>query len=777
MKKIFHIIFLFVSANAVAQYNAGDFSRKFNDYYSIWQKKKLHLIFNQDKVSPGDTVYFKAYFLSEDLSGVPGHQVIELHVVNASGNSILQSKFAVTNGIGKNQIVIPPTVTQGFYVVTAFSSWMLNFEPSFFFTKTITVVERNALSIQKKQELRAAVEGNRLTNGLTSRVVVSTDPSSVVQIIDASGVTVGHTLTDTTGIGSINFFPRENHSYFAQRIGDVKKLPLPLVEKEGLAVVTSRDKDGSTKFFVTSTPGLWNKELIAITTARDKIVYSYGFTVNSSGSEFSIPPASLPEGVAHLSILDAGGRLFFSRDFCNPVSNQIRANIKIGKKNIRARDRVKLEVSVVDEKGLPLESEFSIKAIANDLLKQPIQNSLADELFIQSYLREHYVVNRTDLNWLSKLDAHLVLNTEDIPWSNILSSRPMAPFHRFSNFIQMKGRVSLIDTGARKLPDFLDIMFYFQQSKIRYQSTVDHGQVWLAVPELYGQDELFYLAETFYYVNDQQHGEEIPGLRIDWEKSTPKLQAAPPYRHEDLLDPYASFATKNKLIRQSYGFYSTKAAPPLKAVSSNDLISADVNINVQEYTVFPTMADLIKEIVPFLQHRRIGHRDRVLVALNEDLALQSTGDPLYTIDGIATKNTNFFLSLKPSDVLNVKVAINSQNLKRFGLMGKNGIVIVNTKKGGFREPIDSSKVIQGLSMPLDFKAHTYDERSLNSSPDFRSTVLWNPSIETNKDGKVDIEFSASDHLGGLRVRVEGLTSQGMPFSEEVQLQVTNDKKK
>lgn len=772
MKKIFGIILLFSLSEAVAQWDEAALTKKFSEYAAVWQKKKLHLIFNQDKFSPGDTVYFKAYFLSEDLVGVPGNQLIDLHLVNASGNSVLHIKFGIPNGVGKNQFVIPPSLPQGFYIVTAYSSWMLNFDPALFFKKKISVVERSVLVEKQNQELIAAVEGGRLVRGLKNKVVIRAEANAVVQVVDASGANMGHTLTDSAGLGTINFYPRENNSYFAQRVGTDNKLPLPAVQMEGLIVTASKRADGVTNFSFAITNNLKGKEFMAVVTSRDNVAYSHHLSITTSGSEFSIPQTSLPEGIAHLSVLDASGQLFASRDFYNAGINHGGVSINVEKKSFHAREKVKLDISVTDEKGKPIEGEFSVKAISSDLLQPQNQNSFAEELFVQSYLRERYVINRTDSSWFSKLDERLILNTEDIPWKEILSNKFPKPSHSLSNFIQMKGRVTLVDTTARKLPDYLDIIFYLQRSNIRYQTTVEKGRVWLAVPQLYGEDELFYLAETFYYKYDQQHGEEFPGLKINWENQVPKFQPAPSATPSDQLDAYASFASKSKLINQSYQFYLAKANPQPKNEIENEIVSPDLNINVQEYTLFPTMTDLIKEIIPYLQHRKIGHRDRVLAVLDEDLATLSTGDPLYIIDGIATKNTYFFLSLKPADLLNVKLVINSQKLKGFGLMGKNGIVFVKTKRGDAREPIDPSRLIQGVNRAVDFKTHTYSALNSSHLPDFRSTVLWSPSVKTS-NGKAQIEFFTSDTLGGLSIRVEGLTTQGVPFSKEIQLSVEN----
>ena len=152
-----------------------------------------------------------------------------------------------------------------------------------------------------------------------------------------------------------------------------------------------------------------------------------------------------------------------------------------------------------------------------------------------------------------------------------------------------------------------------------------------------------------------------------------------------------------------------------------------------------------------------------------------TGDPVYIIDGIATKNTAFFLSLKPSDLLTVKVVKDPHKLERFGLMGKNGIVIVQTRKGNAREPLDDpSKLIEGLNRSVSFKARDHSGAEDAHRPDFRSSVYWNPSVKTDSNGKASVDFFCSDDIGKLSIRIDGLTTEGKPFSAGQDLEVGVD---
>src|SRR5258705_10637396 len=118
------IVFLCTLSDGGAQPNGAALTQKFDAYQSTWPRTKVHLVFNQDKFSPGDTAYFKVYFLNEDLTGVAGKQLIDLNLVDSRGESKLHFMVNVNNGLGYNQLAIPDTLPAGVYLVTAYSSWM-----------------------------------------------------------------------------------------------------------------------------------------------------------------------------------------------------------------------------------------------------------------------------------------------------------------------------------------------------------------------------------------------------------------------------------------------------------------------------------------------------------------------------------------------------------------------------------------------------------------------------------------------------------------------------
>jgi hypothetical protein len=106
----------------------------------------------------------------------------------------------------------------------------------------------------------------------------------------------------------------------------------------------------------------------------------------------------------------------------------------------------------------------------------------------------------------------------------------------------------------------------------------------------------------------------------------------------------------------------------------------------------------------------------------------------------------------------------------WGTRGGKGVVAFTTKKGQF----DPSLVDQikyntkrirplGYLVPAEFYSPKYEteEKRTNGIPDTRSTLFWNPNVNTAEDGKVSLDFYTSDISAGFSVVIEGITREGM----------------
>ncbi|MEO9477360.1 MAG: hypothetical protein ABJG41_17575 [Cyclobacteriaceae bacterium] len=394
----------------------------------------------------------------------------------------------------------------------------------------------------------------------------------------------------------------------------------------------------------------------------------------------------------------------------------------------QTREKVQVEVQLLDQSRQPISGEFSVRVLNTRLFP----NQLGE----------------------GRLSIEAPISTMENQQINV------------GTMIKKVG-VAHLNDGKTATEGSL-VMFYLQKSKWRYQTQIQsNGQILLTLPDIYEPDELFYLSVS-------PKGKPLHELRITWnERSKPPLPKPQISHITQQSDLYASFAKEVMIINRSYGFFTTPefaAIQNLKTFRSieEEIKEADLTFTVDDYISFPTMGELIKEVVRPLYY---GDKRRGKVVRMRSLDRPAVDDPVYLIDGVVTKNTDFFLSLIPDDVLEIKIIRDTRKLLRFGLMGRNGIVIVNTKTGDAREPVDPNELVEGLSRPIVFPYSNYADSQSDQVPNFRTCLYWNPSIITDESGKGEIDFYLSDDVGEMIIQVDGINDQGECFSTSLGVNV------
>jgi len=118
----------------------------------------------------------------------------------------------------------------------------------------------------------------------------------------------------------------------------------------------------------------------------------------------------------------------------------------------------------------------------------------------------------------------------------------------------------------------------------------------------------------------------------------------------------------------------------------------------------------------------------------------------------------------------------------FGTMGSNGAIVINTKNGFVQKNSinPNIKVVKslGYQQTVNFYSPVYStEQEKNSStPDYRTTILWNPNVQVDSTGTVNLSFYAADIPTTYRIILEGVSSLGhLIYSAEKEMLVVSDK--
>jgi hypothetical protein len=789
MKKV--ILSLMVLSCLLAMRPSDNFiailSQKMEAYYQNHPQEQAQLIFSQEKYTPSDTAFFQTYLLNEDFTASIKKQVLTLGIFSSDGKMVQKINFAVFGGYANNQIIIPPDVLPGIYLFTVYNPEIKDVNTSLLYSKEISVVGKNKLLVRKPKKdssLAFAFEGGNFISGTENRIILKSALGGAGKIKNNRSQEVAQFVIGKDGIASTLFTPQTGESYYAEIDGTSIHQPLAIAKEDGCTMRVTQYSSDQSKNILISVPlksALRKKELYLIVTNRKKIVYSAPIAFdNNAQFQVIVPSEYLKNGLSQATVFNADGTILAERIF---LSNklQVFATITSPNKVVHPRDKIDIEFNLRDKVGNSLQGDFSVSVFQKDFFSNTFSpNSFEEEVLLENLFyqikKEFPDISSTEGNSNQLDDALAMKNDGLIPWSEILNNAPKFN-SRFPNNLKIRGKAIFKNSG-KIVPDSTLVMGYLQNAMVGYEAyTTKDG--FFEMPFLYdfwGSDELFYLME--YKGKEMSEGYQIIHEGVEF-----KTKFNSEFTPIDSIDAYGDYGLKKKIVEQCYNFFSstkekTEDLQNLNSQFEEEAMGADFTVNVQDYVAFPTMEDLVREVIPYLQHRKKSNGGNVKLLLKQnDNSVTPKGEPLFLIDGVLTKNKDFFLSLKPIDVLTIKLINNVNKLSHFGVLGKNGVVLVETKKSVAAKVLENSSVlkVQGLSKPLNAQVTAYSKGNLPRVPDLRSILYWNPLQQVDKYGKSQFTFHASDNIGTFGIIIKGITKQGDPFEAEGFFEVAFDK--
>ena len=119
--------------------------------YTDHPNEKVYLHFDKPYYAVGDTIWFKAYLTLGQHEPSPLSKIIYIAVLNARDSVMNTLQLQVKNSVAWSDIPLSQySYTKGNYHIIAYTNWMDNNDPAYFFSKTITIGDaiNNKLSTQ-----------------------------------------------------------------------------------------------------------------------------------------------------------------------------------------------------------------------------------------------------------------------------------------------------------------------------------------------------------------------------------------------------------------------------------------------------------------------------------------------------------------------------------------------------------------------------------------------------------------------------------------------------
>ena len=175
--------------------------------------------------------------------------------------------------------------------------------------------------------------------------------------------------------------------------------------------------------------------------------------------------------------------------------------------------------------------------------------------------------------------------------------------------------------------------------------------------------------------------------------------------------------------------------------------------DLDAYTRFPVMKEVIAEYVKYLRIRREGKQEMLKVLWDDP------GRPLVLLDGIPVQDHSVAINLDPLMVKRIEIYPRRYVLNSFMY---SGVVKFITYKGDMAG-VDLGKNVgiqnfRGASYPLAFLGDkVYDKERY---PNFNNTIYWNPVVEIADGDTFSFNCVLPHYKGEFRIVVEGLDSNG-----------------
>jgi hypothetical protein len=187
--------------------------------YSAYPLEKVYLHFDKPYYALGDTIWFKAYLTIDHHQPSPLSKIIYINILGPRDSLVQSIMLQVKNSVAWNNVVLSPVLyKKGNYRVVAYTRWMSNSDPAYFFNKSITIGDAIAnpvstqvsfknVIINKQSKITASVfykddEGNPYADKKVNWTVLK----------DYEPIVKGKETTDKNGFIAINFTNVKNYN-------------------------------------------------------------------------------------------------------------------------------------------------------------------------------------------------------------------------------------------------------------------------------------------------------------------------------------------------------------------------------------------------------------------------------------------------------------------------------------------------------------------------------------------------------------------------------------
>ena len=783
-------IFLLTSHLIFAQNQMPEsLQQQFNTYQSSSLQEKIFVHTDKTFYLAGETVWFKIYAVDASFhKPVATSSITYVEILSKDLKPVVQSKISMSNGSGAGSVILPGFLATGNYVLRAYTNWMKNFSPDFYYEHTLHIVNTLKLSpvvpsLKGVSGIQFFPEGGNEMVGLTGKIAfkaADTDGHGLEckgVILNQNNDTITRFQSLHNGMGSFQFKPEKNSTYYALvKLNDsLIKQKLPDAMEHGFSMNVSEEETGKLKVIVHASADFNNTSVYLFTQTRQMIKNIQTSLVKEGEASFIINKAELGDGISSITVFNQSRqpvceRLVFKR----PVE-KLTIQAKTDQSVYSKRKPIRIDLSTMNTGSQPLSGNLSMSVFMIDSLQHIPEQSIITYLYLHSELKgriesPEYYFDNTDKASDEALDNLLLTQGwRRFKWNDVMDSKK--PAFEFLPEVEgpvVSGKIINKLTGAPVA--FSDAFLSIPGNDYAFSSATSDAQgvVHFGFRDIYKNNAIVVQPAL---QKDSFNRIDINNSYSD-KFSSNSLRPLTLSRSQESILVNRSIGTQ---VENTYAIEKKRQYIKTSPDTTSFYGKPDKQYNLDDYTRFQTMEEVMREFIEDVRVRKEGEKFNFKVR-NQLFNTYFEEDPLILLDGIPVSDASKIIALDPQKIKRIEVVTYNYYT---GSSVFAGIVNVKSYSGeiGATQIDPNSLVIEydGLQQQREFYSPQYGSREAEEShiPDFRNLLYWAPRITTGSDGKSQLSFYSSDLKGKFAVVVQGITAEGLPGKTVTQFEVTD----
>ena len=799
------------------------YANPFIEQIEHYPQEKLHVSTDKDSYIAGDTIWLRAHCADAATHRpVAASRYVYVELRDDRGSLVRRIKLLSRDSVYSGYLPTQSLERFGDYSLTAYTLYMRNPGPEYFFKKPLTIwpyresrrTQRNT-SVRKVSDFDVSFfpEGGYLIDGYDCCVAFKAlgDDGGSVEI---TGVVKNdrEEVVDTLrtlhgGMGCLRFTAHTGERYYAECTmagGKTERFDLPASNNLACVLRVLHTERDFTVMVQSGRP--LPKGLRLLVHCRGNLCYFREW--NDDLPSLIFERDKLPGGILQILLLDKAGNALSERLVFNRGEELATTDMQV-RGSLKQRTKVTLAVSATDPDGGPAAGDFSIAVTDRAAVPSAMSGSIYSTLLLTSELRgtietpDWYFEGR-DAARVAALDALLLTQgwrRYDVP--ELMKKEYVEPQYPLEVGQEIAGRINKGGLwNRRKKLDRYEMRMIVPRWHYSSQAPIDkEGRF-----ALNGFD---FPDSTLFVLRPAAAKGLLPEAYVKVARdSFPEVGTLPRVPETDAANPY---------LAQARHYIEQRGQTDMRNVLIDTVvvthrIRQEMKSPEQRLAAHTWDMQQIKEmgaysIMEFVQRMPgmnfIGGRlsyHGANVSFMIDGVLDNTTTPhsadadfqagstigQLIVTGTKKKSmTEIALErggLEPDKNLTMPICttwpmewvsridlIAGGNMFLWGVFD-GAIVSITTKTG---DELDQALAVApaidvsiasplGYQTPAEFYAPAYATEKARRSmvPDYRTTLYWNPSVEFDETGRATVEFYTSDAPADYDISIEGVTQNG-----------------